>query len=389
MIMSTYITQKELVDMIQLSRKYRHDQVFVGLSKFNVKQIKLLSVEIQQQNLKLTKYYIELEEIADYFINHYAVEDSQFFKVDKRLFREIRKSFSFLIRTRFKFRPRSPYNRYDYCGKHVTYSDSSNSVLCGKNVQLDLFGKASFPVYVQILCHNFADFFSTLSKCSNLCQEVLDTEESIRKNPKLCKMLYQKDYQELLLQCKDIVNAYDIIYNIGMVDVLGNDTDEAILNGFHKLTRKQMLAHVLHNEIRKKNQIDLDDDESVLFAHQTADYVRRARYVLKNLDLLPVKGRGNTLSSVAIVFLMDKLNIKLGNEHKFYDYLKKNYCGRYTIPSYQAVNASKNHSLKRTDSEDTETLSEKYDKLWEVGISSGKEKSTKLTAVANNVYALN
>ena len=383
------ITHKELKEISQLAHKYRDDQVFAGLNKFNLKQIRLLSIEVGQQNLRLTKYYIELEELADYYTNHYAVDDGQYFAIDKILFREIRKSFFFLIRTRFRFRPRSPYGRFNYLGEHVVYSNSTYSVLCGSTgVQLDLFGRRSFPELVQILCRNFSEFFSTLKKCTELCQQVLDTEESIRKNPMLCKMLYQQDYQEMLQQCRLVVKAYDELLKSDMVDVLGSDTDEAIQNGFHKLTRKQMLAHVLHNEIRKTKQIDLDNDESGLFAHRTADYVRGVRYVLNNLDKMALKGRGNTMSSATIVCLLDKLQIEQGKEKAFYDYLIKKYSGCYEIPSYQAVNKAKNKMLRIENDSEQRDLSEKFDRLWESYTASSKEKSSRLPIVPNNVYAL-
>ena len=386
--MEKYISQNELVEIIQLARKYKDDQVFEGLQKFNLKQVKLLTIEIQEQNLKLATCYVNLEDIADFFINHYAVDDRNLFSLDKHLFRVIRKSFSFLVKTRFRFRPRSPYGKHNYRGEHVTYSDSSRSVLCGENVQLDLFGKKSFPDSIQNLCHSFTLFFSTLSKCSKLCHDVLDAEEKIRNNPMLCKKLYQQDYQELLQQCRSIVNSYDLISSSDMVDLLGSDTDEAIWRGYHKLTRNQMLAHVLHNEIRKAKQIDLDDAESVLFAHRTADYVRGVRYVLNNLDKMAVKVRGNLIPSAIIVFLWDKLQIEQGREKVFYDYLKKKYSGRYGIPSYQAVNKAKNNMLWKEDDSEQRDLSEKFNRLWESYTASSKEKSSRLPVVPNNVYAL-
>ena len=203
----------------------------------------------------------------------------------------------------------------------------------------------------------------------------------------LCKMLYQKDYQEFLQQCKLIVNMQESILSADMVDLLGSDTDEVIQSGFHKLTRKQMLAHVLNNEIRKAKQIDLDDDEKVLFAEKTSDYVKGVRYVLNNLDKIVVKGRGEMMSSASIACLLDKLQIEGGKELRFYNYLKKKYSGCYIVPSYQSVNKSKNKMLWN-HGEEAEVFGEKFDRLWESYTSPSKEKSSRLSGAPNNVYAI-
>ena len=98
-----------------------------------------------------------------------------------------------------------------------------------------------------------------------MCQDVLKEEETIRKTPVMCKTLYEKDYQEILSQCRDIVKSYETILQLGMVDVLGGDKDEDIQRGFHKLTRNQMLAHVLHNEVRKAAECELDEYLLIIF----------------------------------------------------------------------------------------------------------------------------
>ena len=132
----------------------------------------------------------------------------------------------------------------------------------------------------------------------------------------------------------------------------------------------------------------MDNDESSLFAHRTADNVRGVRYVLNNLDKMALKGRGNTMSSATIVCLLDKLQIEQGKEKAFYDYLIKKYSGCYEIPSYQAVNKAKNKMLRIENDSEQRDLSEKFDRLWESYTASSKEKSSRLPIVPNNVYAL-
>ena len=115
--MEISLNHEELKEIDRLAVRYRNDQVFMGLSKFNLKQIRLLVCEIRQQNICLSKYLIELEDYAGYFLNHYAVDDYLCFQLDRQLFRKIRTSYSFLIKTRYRFRPRSPYRNFNHLGE--------------------------------------------------------------------------------------------------------------------------------------------------------------------------------------------------------------------------------------------------------------------------------
>ena len=387
--MDVSLNHEELKEINRLAVKYRDDQVFMGLSKFNLKQIKLLVCEIRQQNVCLSKYLIELEDFAEYFLSHYAVDDFLSFQLDKQLFRKIRASYSFLIKTRFRFRPRSPYRKYNHLGERVTYSTPSYSFLCGiQPVQLDLFGVSSFPQLIQILCNSFSDFFSTLRRCTKLCQDVLKEEETIRKSPVMCKTLYEKDYQEILSQCRDIVKSYETILQLGMVDVLGGDKDEDIQRGFHKLTRNQMLAHVLHNEVRKAAECELDEDEQILFADQSVDFVKKMRYIISNLDKVTTKGRGNKMPSLTIAFLFERYRVESKNELAFYNYLKSKYSGNYDIPSYQTVNKAKNKCYKLNEDEQgmKQDLNDKIDGLLTSYVSSNKGKTSQMPISSNGMF---
>lgn len=387
--MNAVIEYIDLYQINQLAVKYREEQVFMCLNKFNLKQIKRLVVEINEQNIHLSKYLIELEEMADYFIKHYAVDNSMCFAVNKTMFRKIRKSYSYLIRLRFKFCPRSPYKKRDYLGERVSFADPSHSVLCGNIVQLDLFGKQSYPKLIQILCKSFACFFNTLSTCSNLCKDVLKTEKMIRDNPALCKKLYNADYQEILSNCNVIVKSYENILDFG-VDILNGDSDEDIQNNYHKLTRKQMLAHVLHNEMRKRQECDIDEDERELFPNKSNEDISKVRYVIDNFDKMAVKGRGNHLASISIVNLAEYWHTE-NRMLKFYNYFKRKYTGIHEIPSYQSVNNVKNkHSFVKnsTGEENTKKFVEQLNKLEASYIPSSKTKTTQLNDSSKRIFAI-
>ncbi len=387
--MEMSLNHEKLKEIDRLAVRYRNDQVFMGLNKYNLKQIRLLVCEIRQQNICLSKYLIELEEYAGYFLSHYAVDDCLCFQLDRELFRKIRSSFSFLIRTRYRFRPRSPYRKYNHLGEHITYSTPSYSYLCGTQpIQLDLFGISSFPDLIHILCNSFSEFFGTLRRCVKLCQGALMQEEIIRKNSVLCRALYEQDYQEMLSQCRDIVKSYETILQLGTVDVLGSDKDEDVLRGFHKLTRSQMLAHVLHNEVRKLTECELDENEQKLFAGQSVDFIKKVRYVITNLDKLSPKGRGNKMPSLTIAFLFARYQVESKNELAFYNYLKSKYSGNFEIPSYQAVNKAKCKCYRLNEDEisQKQELNDKIDKLLVTYVSANKEKTSQIPISSNGVF---
>lgn len=385
--MEISLNHKELKEINNFAVKYREEQVFMGLHKFNFKQIKLLVCEVRQQNICLSKYLIELEEFAGYFLNHYAVDDPLCFQIDRKLFRNIRKSYRFLIRTRFRFCPRSPYRKFNHLGEHIKYSTPSYSYLCGTQcVQLDLFGIKSYPQLVQVLCSSFSEFFSTLRRCAKLCKDVLNEEETIRNKPVLCRALYERDYQEILSQFRDIVKAFESIQQSGMIDVLGSDKDEVILNGFHKLTRNQMLAHVLHNEVRKATESELDEEERVLFEGQSVDFVKKVKYVIDNLDKLTAKGRGKAMPALTIAFLVERFQARFKNESAFHKYLKRKYSGSYVIPSTQAVNKAKNKKLSEDEKEKKRVFNENIDGLLASYVSTNKGRISQIPISPNGIY---
>ena len=204
----------------------------------------------------------------------------------------------------------------------------------------------------------------------------------------MCKTLYEKDYQEILSQCRDIVKSYETILQLGMVDVLGGDKDEDIQRGFHKLTRNQMLAHVLHNEVRKAAECELDEDEQILFADQSVDFVKKMRYIISNLDKVTTKGRGNKMPSLTIAFLFERYRVESKNELAFYKYLKGKYSGNYDIPSYQAVNKAKNKCYKLNEDEQgmKQDLNDKIDGLLTSYVSSNKGKTSQMPISSNGMF---
>ncbi len=343
--------------------RYQDDQVFMGLNKYNLKRIKLLVTELKEQENNLAKYLIELEELADEFINHYYAFDKDYFSKLKRLLKKIRKSYSFLIRTRLNFRPRSPYRKYNYTGHQVSYSDHSYSFLCNSGFQYDLFGAKSFPKSIQILCHSFSCFFKTLHNCSSICLEVLKIVEVNRKSPTILKQLYDRDYQEALLAMKAFVNDVSKL-NVEFVDFnINPNNNEDLIKYYHFFNRNGWYAYVFKQELNKTINDDFVTYEKKLLSNHSRDEILMLRYVIDNFDNIAYSNRGNTLASDCIVFLMERYNIQ-SEWKKFYDYFTQRYKGKFIIPTYQAFNKVKNNINLLSNNEDkNRSFSEKLDIL--------------------------
>ena len=149
-----------------------------------------------------------------------------------------------------------------------------------------------------------------------------------------------------------------------------------------------MLAHVLHNEVRKSTECELEENEKELFAGQSVEFIKKVRYVISNLDKLTPKGRGNNMPSLTIAFLFERYQVESKNESAFYKYLKSKYSGKYNIPSYQAVNKAKNKcfSLNEDETSQKQELNDKIDNLLGAYVSANKEKASQIPISSNGMF---
>jgi hypothetical protein len=76
------------------------------------------------------------------------------------------------------------------------------------------------------------------------------------------------------------------------------------------------------------------------------EYILLRRYLIHDFDKVAYLGRGNTLASECIAFLIEWNAVEEGKAKLFYDYFTKNYQGVHQILSYQAVNVAITKKLR-------------------------------------------
>lgn len=344
----------KIEQMHEWANNYHEDQLFIGLTCLKPNSIKIITNELAQKKAEIDSYISILESFSRDFPLEYATNDNNCFKNDKEKFKHLRGAFNFLKDFILRCCPRSPYSAYDYNHKHITYNNVDHSYVCSGNAyQLDLYGRESFPEPIRQLCAEFECLFGLMTRADELCQNVIQQEERIRKNPLWSFSLYNEAYVEeadisldtvkTLKECKDVelIDKFEEARKAGVVE------EKIYSYLYHALNKREFHNHVISNELRKARACGLQDEEKVLFKEMPIEQILQRRYVAQNFDKVAYTSRRNTLSADCIAFLMGWNGVAEGKASLYLKYFKNNYQGSHIVPSYAAVSKALKEKLGR------------------------------------------
>ena len=352
--MTRIINHSKLDEILNWANNYQDDQLFVGISSFNIEKIIKVKNCLIIQNSVIDVYISELEYFSKSFTEEYATNDNNCFKDDEERFKRLKTCYYFVRDFVLSCCPRSPYSAYNYKHEHVKYNDTAHSYICTDGeYQLDCFGKESYPKPVQELCEEFDKLFNKIRYADDLCQSVIEAEKRIRSNPIICKELYNEAYEEEADICFDAVkmlNKCDVKFEKDKFEEAkdqGITGDEIYPSLYHKLNKREFHTHVLIKELEIARSQGLQDEEKVLFPNMLLEQVLEKRFVAQNFHKVAYANRGITLASECIAFLIGWYGTNEGKIKLCYDYIKNNYSGELDFPSYKAVSRMYKSKLGR------------------------------------------
>lgn len=339
----------EIIGICETFTKEGGDRLMcaMGMRKWDIEEIERLTVYIVQSRQKMETELNRLRKYKDEFNDMFATDHNDYYNSVASLLRHIRSHTSplknLLKKTCNNKHPnKKTCQRYNIKPKSVR----KESILAVKTYQRPLYSidDPTTPTQVSALFHELKVFFTDEKECMEICVNVLNEEEEIRKDPVKSKYVLdkyrRKAFEKLRGQImlisddmidtlKEITPAYQCFKN--------SATDEAFAQKkFHKANVTEMDHFCLIELAVAKQKNQLENDELANWGNNPT-CVKRIKYVIKHFDeLLPSDFNHKMMGKFQYYFCKWALPGNISNATK---YFIKHYTGKWKVSKYAAVNS--------------------------------------------------
>lgn len=363
MLYSTIVQRDEtgLNKIYDAARAFEEENVMEALltCKFNQKRVLQTLDLVREYQSRLNFESRDLVEFSENFIEQYATDHNECFRVAEKLVKRIRTTITGSMKVFRKFCPRVN-RKYDAFGNVVPALDYSR--LRYRNYYGQLFGSEYYTDTVKTLLHEMAAFFYHLVTTLKVCKDMIQKEDRVRGDFKRLKEIYDNSCDEALNGVRDVYDSF------GQVKLVSDDElaerrrnarplKERLAKDYHAHDRKWMKKEAYIYRLTSGSQYGLDEKASVLWA-KNQEWGRKVCDLIPAFDTLniPVKrskkaeaeGKIGTYDAREMAYLVKwsgvshmsddgKVVIDEANEKQFYLYLQEQYKGDHLFPSWQAV----------------------------------------------------
>ena len=362
MLYSTIVQRDEtgLNQIYEAARDFEEENVLEALvaCKFNQKKIEQTLNLVRMYQLRLNNESMDLVEFSENFIEQYATDHNECFRVAEKLIRRIRTTITGSMKIFRKFCPRVQ-RKYDDRGNVVPVLDYSR--LTFRHFQGQFFGPEVYIESVKTLLHELASFFCHLMATLKVCKDMIRKEDEVRGDFKKLKEIFEKSCDEVLKGVRDVFDTFGQVKLISDEELAerrknARPMKEWLAKDYHVHDKQWMKQEAYLRKLSSGSQYGLDDKASVLWAHNLA----RGREVC---DLIPIldtlnipfrhskkaeaAGKKGTYDVREMVYLIKWAGVSRTGvngevidepkERQFYLFLQNIYKGDYLFPSWQAV----------------------------------------------------
>ena len=213
----------------------------------------------------------------------------------------------------------------------------SASYLTHQPYELDIWGPASYGTLLFDLYDEMKVLINHLEDGKRLCQDVMQQEQEIDKNPEWKEELHDKQFQQIAEQNQDVIEKR---YNERTIDtdnpiyqkmVSSNSKLEFKSKGFHKYHERECVDYVVTVSVLHLQKNEITPTERQLFGDDFGK-IKLLRFVNGHLDelLTTKKGKFDKDETVELIkYFKPKESTKAheDNERVLFDYIKANYHG--------------------------------------------------------------
>ena len=363
MLYSTIVQRDEsgLNQIYEAAREFERENVMEALltCKFDRRKVEKTLDLVRMYQYRLNFESRDLVEFSENFIEQYATDHNECFRVAEKLTKRIRTTITGSMKVFRSFCPRV-HRKRDDMGNIVPALDFTR--LRRRNYHSQLFGPEVYDERTQTLIRELVNFFFHLMATLKVCKDMIQKEEEVRGDFKRLKEIYEKSCEEVLKSVREVFDAF------GQVKLMSDEElaerrknarpmKEWLPKDYHAHDRKWMKKEAYIYRLASGNQYNLDDKASVLWSNNP-EWGKTVCDLIPKLDTLniPFKhskkaeaaGKKGTFDAREMVYLVKwsgvsqmstdgKTVINEANERQFYLYIQEIYDGEFLFPSWQAV----------------------------------------------------
>ena len=363
MLYSTIVQRDEtgFNQIYEAAREFEEENVLEALltCKFDMKKVDQTLNLVRMYQNRLNIESMDLVEFSENFIEQYATDHNECFRVAEKLIRRIGTTITGSMKIFRKFCPRV-HRKLDSRGNIVPVLDYSR--LTFRHYHGQFFGVEVYNKAVQTLLHELTSFFYHLVATLKVCKDMIHKEEEVRGDFKQLKYIYEKSCDEMLSSVRDVFDTFGQVKLISDEELAerrrnARPLKERLAKDYHAHDKQWMKREAYIYQATSGRQYGLDEKASVLWKNNP-EWGRLVCNTIPKLDSLniPYKhskkaeamGKKGTFDAREMVYLIKwsgvsrmspdgKEVLDETNERQFYLYLQEQYTGDFLFPSWQAV----------------------------------------------------
>lgn len=363
MLYSTIVQRDEtgFNQIYDAAREFEEENVLEALltCKFDMKKVDQTLNLVRMYQNRLNIESMDLVEFSENFIEQYATDHNECFRVAEKLIRRIGTTITGSMKIFRKFCPRV-HRKLDSRGNIVPVLDYSR--LTFRHYHGQLFGVEVYNKAVQTLLHELTSFFYHLVATLKVCKDMIHKEEEVRGDFKQLKYIYEKSCDEVLSSVRDVFDTFGQVKLISDEELAerrrnARPLKERLAKDYHAHDRQWMKREAYIYQATSGRQYGLDEKASVLWKNNP-EWGRLVCNTIPKLDSLNISykhskkaeamGKKGTFDAREMVYLIKwsgvsrmspdgKEVLDEANERQFYLYLQEQYTGDFLFPSWQAV----------------------------------------------------
>lgn len=351
------------------------DQIFAAASKFNTerflyalqyknwdeKTLELMGNEVATYRMKLEAEYGRLVEFSKVFNKEFVTMNNKCFSSALTILNKLRSGISETKKIFTKFCPRAHKENILQAITNKPVSAYEYAYISSDTYELNLFEFDGYPSCVSGLYNEMQRFFLVLIRCIQLCKQVLNDENTIKKDNNYCKYLFEEFKNHVLSEIADIIMmiprdseflSEENNSAIASRNLYENDEVWAPI-GFHCYSKTEVKHLIIKQVIDEEEGSDLTRIEKLLFGNDESK-VHKYRYIIRHFDeLIPDTYRRKNIPAKYIQMFFQFVEIPFKLESDAVSYFNEMYLSsaqhKFKTVSYQAVNGYKKEVLEDKD----------------------------------------
>lgn len=327
--------------------------------KFDKKKVEQTLNLVRMYQARLNIESMDLVEFSDNFIEAYATDHNECFRVAEKLVRRIGTTITGSMKIFRKFCP-VVRRKLDSVGNIVPTLDYSR--LTFRQFQGQMFGVEVYIDLVKTLLHELATYFYHLLSVMALCKDMIRKEDEVRGDYEHLKVIFEKSCDEVLHNVRKVNETFGQVQLVSDKELEerrknARPMSEWLAKDYHAHDKKWLMREGYIRRLVSGRQYGLDEKASNLWA-RNPNWGRHVCGLIPVLDTLGLSfktskkarelGKKGTFDAREMAYFLKyaavshlsedgKTLVDEANEKQFYIYLQNQYRGEYCFPTWQAV----------------------------------------------------